>query len=447
MNDIDHKTAKPEAFIPFLRKHLVNMCVDDGKLDASQEREFRDFCEILSSYSHFQFHKDQEAVKDFYAALDPDREIILDTKNGGDEAAREKGVVEAFKQLAHHANFRKLTEEELIATFTDSTLIKLNTNVDLEDFDVLECYVRGDMTKQTEVKGFLGKKKEMDVRVWHRVLLLIKYKDLDYFKAKKRDKDLNFQPGKMYAYFYKDVPQMDLELLFPNVKVSMTMKDRLMLGIPAIGGGVAALIKILPQLILIFAAIIYLLSGLFGPEVYDSMKENFKLPDPEVEAMKIIVATMAIAVGLGGLAMKQWSAYKGKRIQFLKSVSETLFFRNLATNQSVFFRVIDNAEEEECKEMLLVYYHLLVNPGRQFTAPELDKLIEDWMKDNHDVVIDFDIDGPLDALQKIVGNDRSGQPRPLLSIDESGHIHTLPLEDAKHVVDYLWDTAYQFNEC
>lgn len=145
--------------------------------------------------------------------------------------------------------------------------------------------------------------------------------------------------------------------------------------------------------------------------------------------------------------MKQWSAYRGKRMKFLKNVSETLFFRNLATNQSVFFRVIDNAEEEECKEMLLVYYHLLVNQDKQLTAPQLDKIVEDWMAKNFGTVIDFDIDGPLHALQQIVGKDRSHADRALLSVDANGTLHSLPLEDAKHVVDNLWDNAYQFNDC
>ncbi len=144
--------------------------------------------------------------------------------------------------------------------------------------------------------------------------------------------------------------------------------------------------------------------------------------------------------------MKQWSAYRCKRSEFLKSVSETLFFRNLATNQSVFFRVIDNAEEEECKEMLLVYYHLLVNPGRNFTAEELDATIEEWMIANYETEIDFDIEGPIEALTKVKGLDRAGQEVPLLTVDANGHLHALPLEDAKHVVDWLWDNAYQFNQ-
>lgn len=442
MNDINHKTEEPEHFIPFLRKHLVDMCVADGKLDSSQEKEFREFCEILTSFSHFQFHQDQETVKTHYAPFDPDREIILDEKTQGNPAESEEKVVEAFRSLAVHANFRKLTEEELKATFHDSTLIQLNTDVDLEDFDQLECYVRGNMVKQTEVSGFLGRKKTVDVKVWHRVLLLIKFKDEAYFKSKKR-KDLNFQPGKMYAYFYKDVPQLDLELLFPNVRVSMTMKDRLFFGIPAIGGGIAAIAKILPQLLLIFGALAYAAYKLFGVE-FDLELQGIENKE---DILAITVAAMAVLMGLGGLAMKQWSAYRGKRMKFLKNVSETLFFRNLATNQSVFFRVIDNAEEEECKEMLLVYYHLLVNQDKQLTAPQLDKIVEDWMAQNFGTVIDFDIDGPLQALQQIVGKDRSHADKALLSVDANGNLHSLPLEDAKHVVDNLWDNAYQFNDC
>jgi hypothetical protein len=82
--------------------------------------------------------------------------------------------------------------------------------------------------------------------------------------GKKSDK-LNFIPGKTYVYLYKNVPKFDLEFLFPNGQISMTWKDRLMFGIPAIGAGISIVLKVLPEIVLIVAVI---LSIIWGPESF-----------------------------------------------------------------------------------------------------------------------------------------------------------------------------------
>lgn len=57
--------------------------------------------------------------------------------------------------------------------------------------------------------------------------------------------------------------------------------------------------------------------------------------------MPVLIALMGVVIALGGLAFKQWGGYRKKHIQLLKDVSDRMFFRILATNRSVFHRVID----------------------------------------------------------------------------------------------------------
>ena len=33
----------------------------------------------------------------------------------------------------------------------------------------------------------------------------------------------------------------------------------------------------------------------------------------------------------------------------------------------------------------------------------------------------------------------------LLSYDKQGYCHVLPLDDAKKVIDYVWDNAFMYN--
>jgi hypothetical protein len=155
-------------------------------------------------------------------------------------------------------------------------------------------------------------------------------------------------------------------------------------------------------------------------------------------------------VTLGGFAYKQYSNYKSKQIKFRQTVTETLFFKNMANNASVFHALIDAAEEEECKEIILVYYHLLTSP-KPLTSEQLDNRIETWMDETFGTKIDFDINGPIHNLEKIRGKlvqdskDTASLPEiPLLTKDKQGCCQVLPLNDAKRLIDYIWDHIFLY---
>ncbi|MFW5763553.1 MAG: DUF3754 domain-containing protein, partial [Coleofasciculus sp.] len=112
--------------------------------------------------------------------------------------------------------------------------------------------------------------------------------------------------------------------------------------------------------------------------------------------------------------------------------------------------LIDAAEEEECKEIILVYYHLLTSP-KPLTPAELDNRIETWMDEKFGTKIDFDINGPIHNLEEIRGKlvqdgkDMASLPEiPLLTKDKQGCCQVLPLDDAKRLIDYIWDHIFLY---
>ena len=445
MSDAEPSTPETrEAFIPYLRDDLIAMCLNDGRLSETQSKSFQDLCEILTAHLHFEFLSYSEAVKKHYGPFDPDRDTIPMEKDV-DLDHREEELIKLFRSAAERANYFEIDKEQIEKCFDAVTLIDLKTTVDLDDFDRILCFARGDIYKTATVKKWF-KSKTVDVDILQRVLLLFKFKGAEYFESSKEKqkvrKESSFEPGMIYTYFYKDVPKYDLELLFPNVKVGMNMKQKLMFAIPAIGGSIGILVKVIPQLLILIGVVLFLIGG-------PSWLESIGLREDTVSKfMPVMVALMGVVIALGGIAIKQWGGYRKKRIQLLKDVSEQLFFRNLATNRAVFHRVIDSAEEEEVKEMLLVYYHLISSPDEQLTRESLDAKIEKWMEERFGSVIDFDIDGPLGNLTKLRGPDRSGNEVALVEINEDGILSTVPLEDAKHVVDHLWDHHFDYaNKC
>ena len=434
------KTETREAFIPYLCDDLIAMCLKDGLLSESESNSFKELSEILIAYLHFEFLHYEEAVKKHYGPFDPDRDTLCLEENI-DLDKREEELIRLFRSAAERANYFEINEEMIQECFDAVTLIDLHTMVDLDDFDRILCYARGDIYKSIPVKKWF-KSTEVEVDIFQRVLLLFKFKGEEYFESSKQKQKMRkeslFKPGMIYAYYYKDVPKYDLELLFPNVRIGMNLKQKLLFAIPAIGGSIAVLLKIIPQILILIGVILFLIGG-------PVWLAKIGLTEKAVSSfMPVMVATTGVVIALGGIAIKQWGGYRKKRIQLLKDVSEQLFFRNLATNRSVFHRVIDSAEEEEAKEMLLVYFHLVSNPNEKFTKETLDLKIEKWMEERFDSVIDFDIDGPLGNLTRMRGPALDGREVALVEIDEDGILKTVPLEDAKHVIDHLWDHAFSY---
>jgi hypothetical protein len=50
-------------FIPFTKSDIVTMCIDDAGLPDNGHTAFREFCRILESLIHYEFHSRLEKLK------------------------------------------------------------------------------------------------------------------------------------------------------------------------------------------------------------------------------------------------------------------------------------------------------------------------------------------------------------------------------------------------
>jgi len=77
-------------------------------------------------------------------------------------------------------------------------------------------------------------------------------------------------------------------------------------------------------------------------------------------------------------------------------------------------RLVDAAEAEESKELLLAYFILYVERDRDYTVEELDRRVEAWLRARFDVDVDFEVD---DAVRKLIEKDliaeRVVEPAPV----------------------------------
>jgi len=111
-----------------------------------------------------------------------------------------------------------------------------------------------------------------------------------------------------------------------------------------------------------------------------------------------LIAFSASAVALVGYLWKQYSNFRNRKLKYTQALTENLYFKLLDNNAGAMFRILDDAEESECKESLLAYYFLLIQSG-PVTAAALDQAIEAWFAEQLQCKLDFEID---DALSKLL---------------------------------------------
>jgi len=134
------KSLEKFRFIPFRKKDIVEMCLQD-KLLAGQEDNFRELHRMISSIFHFEFHHTIESIKDTYAPIDPDSDS---RQINNEQSANNDNFVALLGKLLEKANYERVTEEDLNQALNEASLFKIRLHVDFEDFSEVLLFSRGE---------------------------------------------------------------------------------------------------------------------------------------------------------------------------------------------------------------------------------------------------------------------------------------------------------------
>jgi Protein of unknown function (DUF3754) len=409
-----------ERFIPFRKTSIVTMCADE--VAAGERESFQAFAELLASLLHHEFRAQLEALKDTYYPFNPDADTRTMIELGpAERQAAQQRLVDELTALAEDANFERISSDDLGRAFVEESLMKVRLEADFDDFEQVVFYRRGVHTRQEELKNLFGlRRRTIEFTTYGKVLVYVKFKDAAHFDAKgKNVDDLPFTPGSTIIKLFQDVPRADLEMLFPNARVRMRLIDKLLIGVPAVVSGV---IVVVTKLIASLIPVLLLLGFWLGVR-----REPVELNQAQ------LVALGAALAAFGGFLVRQYTKFKNRKIQFMKALSENLYFRNLDNDAGVFHHLLDAAEEEEVKEAVLAY-HFLRTAGRPLTAAELDRRIEDWFTERWNATFDFEVDDGVGKLRRMRLVDDDGQ----------GRLTAVPLDEAKRRLDQIWDDLFAY---
>lgn len=385
MNNVDTSLGQAQdalprlRFIPFRQTDVLEMCLSDVALSEEQRAQFERVARYIQAHFTDEFAQIRDQIKSAYALLDPDSDTRLLPAFANPEL--EADFVPLLEHTLNRANYEKVSNETLQQALDSSSLFQLQLHVDMSDFDEVLLYTRGASRRSETLSEFFGLwKRRVEFTNYDRVVLFIRFKDdIDADSALGE-----CPPGSTMLKLFRNVPGADVEMLFPNIRLGMRLIDKLVIGVPAVLSGAVVLTTRL-------GATLLLLGSLFGFWLGMSAR-------PVTLDKAAVLALLAGLGALGGYLWKQFSAFRNRKLKYIQSLTENLYFKLLDNNAGVILRVLDDAQESECKESLLAYYFLLTARG-PLTAKELDERVERWIASRWQYRLDFEVE---DALNKLL---------------------------------------------
>ena len=404
-----------DRFIPFTREQITKMLLDEGKLNNDEVSKFEQFCLLLKSIYHFEFHTKLERLKASYRIFSPEINLAPNELENSNTSKIEADLTNKLRQTLIDGNFEKVSQEDLNAAMEKEGIFPVSCKIDFDSFDYYEIYYQGSSTAKEEIKTWNPfKKKEVEFNLYDRIVFFFKVKNEEFFHANKKNNEPGI-PGKIYIKYFRNIPESDLEMIFPNPRPEMKFIHKMQIFLPLLAG-----FGVLIQKTII---------GPFYNAGTNPLEGGFSLLTRPSYPM------IALLIVLGGYVLRTFLGYKNVVQSFLGEIAKSLYFKDKGNNQGVFTMLIDSAEEEECKEAMMAYYFLL-NSNKKMSEETLDNAIEEWMEEKHKVKIDFEVD---DAIKKL-------EEKDLLSRDKKGILTVVSLDEALNYLDYIWDNYFDYNK-
>ncbi|HWL18428.1 MAG TPA: TMEM143 family protein [Bradyrhizobium sp.] len=421
MNEAHGGTAAPEPrdrFIPLRKSDIVGGLIADGGLDDAQQASFRRLARALSAIFHYRYFEELDRLREAYFDFDPE----VDSKAcrpANDLDAAYRTLSDEFVRVVTEANFSEIPHDEIIRAFAEHALVRVKIKVKVEDYRDVRMFRRGRHKETVDVPVWFGlSRRPLEFEVYDDVVLMVATRPDGVPSAKPRKAGARGRGGRqtirggavLFKYF-RHIARGDLEALFPNARVVMSLFDQLALGVPAIVGGVPILLKLASTLTVLFVVAGFYL-GLNG-----TMHDN--------DTQQALAALSGL-FALGAFVLRQWGNFHRQSLIHQKQITDNIYYRNVNNNSGIFNYIIGEAEEQDWKEALLAYYGLLTAKA-PLTREALGARIEELLVKAFGMRVAFEVDGALARLKDLD-----------LLCEASGGFSAPPLPDALTRLETAW---------
>jgi hypothetical protein len=394
-----------DHFIAVRKTDILDALIEHGQIaDAAQRDGFRRVCRLLAAIYHYEYFAQLERLRDDYFYFNPE----IEPHARFDPAALERAYADLVASLATvlaDANFIEMSHAEIEEAHRRRSVMRVEIEAPLDDFRELRLFRRGHHEETHTTAGWLGlRKRSEQVLVYDDVVLLVAMKPEADIASRRRRKRLArrmIRPGSVLIKYFRNIAAVDLNALFPNVRVVLSLRDKLMLSGPALAGGVPILLKLASTITVLFLVIGFYFGLSAG------------LADEDTAGA---LAALSGLVALGGFITRQWLRYQRQSLKYQKELTENVYFRNVNNNAGIFDSLIGTAEDQECKEAFLAYYFLCAARSAPQQAA-LEDGIERWLAQAFGVEVGFKVGDALARLDRLGLLQRNGEQLSVLPVD------------------------------
>jgi hypothetical protein len=411
--------GQKEKFLRVTRQALVDRLTVPAAWQGKDAAEARRFFRYLEYWRQQTYVARLGSIERDYEPFSPDSDLLMTRRFSATErGAMQKRVVSGVEKLLIQANYTRLDANNLDIIMKGSSHYGLELVCDMAAFDELLVFYRGQTsTKATRWgrKKMFPVKEEFDVPTFQRLVVLFKLKPSDQriqevmisdkLDRKAAERLIAKRRGllggaihedNIYLKMFKNIPQSDMEMVFPNTAIKFRLFDKVKLTATA-GGGLGA--------------------GVFGA----AGKIALLSTNP--------VAAAGAAIGLGGVAFRQAKNVMNQKNKYMITMAQNLYSHSLADNRGVLALLADRAAEEDVKEEMLLYAVLAKENVHISQLDQVDEALERYLRSAFGLEANFDVS---DALSRLMADG-------MVTQRSDGTLDTLRPAQACERIDQLWD--------
>ncbi len=358
--------ARRGHFIPIDRRALVAMLRQLEPLNDRDSAQFESVIALIEQRIHAEFQSRVRRLCDIYARFDPDVDVMPLPQ--ADTATRERQAAEVFVGMGYlleKANFRRLDRSDVQQAVRAMGALGASLAVDIEAFSRLDVYARGHHVDTRQRRRWQNwfRREVLHVPLYKRLAVVFRPHDDHRLPGQ-------FNADTIYMRYFKNIPEMDVDMVLPGTRVKMSTLDHAMIAMPTFTGLFVTGLKIVKGALLVAAV------GFYG-----------------------LLAYVGLVIGTLGYGYRSFFGYVRTREKYQLNLTQSLYYQNLDNNLGVIYRSAAEAEDQEFREAVTAYYLLWRRAGTEgWSQEELDRQAEVVLREHVRSDVDFEV---TDAIEKL----------------------------------------------